>query len=184
MGRVVARVKRVSGRVPNPNFRRALYRANSSMSRLALTDARRRAGDAVRTGDYLSSITSVVMGREGFSIESDVPQAWYLEFGTGRYGPKKRDYWIRPKPSRAYMNQMEYLSGKSRKEATGVWPEGIRKTPHSYLKWMSGGRPIYAMEVLAPGMRPEPNLWPAIIENADAMEGIIETNIVRAWARG
>lgn len=184
MGTVTARVRRVAGRVPSPNFRRALYRANFSMSRLALTDARRRAGDANRTGEYLASIMSIVFGRDGFSVESDVPQAWYLEFGTGRYGPKKRDYWIRPRPNRAYMNQMEYLRGRQVRDTGAEWPEGYRKTPHSYLKWMSGGRPIYAMEVLAPGMPAEPNLWPAIIENADAMEGIIERNIVGAWLRG
>lgn len=154
------------------------------MRRLSFTDARVRAGDAVNSGEYMNSIMAVAYGRLGFSLESSVPQAWYLEFGTGRYGPKKRDYWIRPRPNRAYMNQMEYLRGRQVRDTGAPWPEGYRKTPHSYLKWQSGGRPVFAQEVLAPGMRPEPNLWPAIIENADAHEGIIEANIVKAWIRG
>lgn len=174
-------VSRVSGRVPHPDWRRALDRARAQMQEYVLQDARRRAGDAVEEGDYMRSIQAMGFGWEGFILQSDVPQAWYLEYGTGLYGPKHRAYLIEPIEARALANWHEYIRAKAIREVRGTWPEGMRKTPHSYLKWTRGTEDIFALRVIAPGMRAEPNLGPAIFENADIQEEMISREIVRAW---
>lgn len=151
------------------------------MQELVHTDAIRRAGDAIDEGEYIRSITSTSYGPEGFTLQSDVPQAWYLEYGTGIYGPKKRPYPIEAREARALANWQEYIRAKAIREVRGSWPEGMRKTPHSYLKWYERREPIFAIHVTAPGMPAEPNLGPAIFENIDEQERIIVHQIVGAW---
>jgi hypothetical protein len=167
--------------VPEPLFREALNRARAEMQTFVHNDAIVRAGDAIDEGEYIKSITSTGYGPEGFTLQSDVPQAWYLEYGTGLYGPKRRAYEINPIEARALANWSEYVRAKAIREVRGSWPQGMRKTPHSYLKWYEGARPIFALQVIAPGMHPEPNLGPAIFENIDEQEKMIERHIVEAW---
>lgn len=179
---VRATLRKVDGRVPHPNFRGALNQARADMEEFVLGAARRNSGDAVREGEYMRSITTIPFGWEGFILQSDVPQAWYLEYGTGLYGPKKRAYEINPKAARELANFQEYIVAKAMRMRDGSWPEGMRKTPHSYLKWYQGARPIFAMQVIAPGMQPEPNLGPAIFDNIDTQEAMIAHQIVEAWS--
>lgn len=181
-------LRHVAGRVPHPNWRREIFRASDSMRRYALADAKRRAADNTRSGEYMASIEAVsIPNAYGFALQSNVPQAWWLEFGTGLYGPLHRSYLIEPRPDRAQQNRTEYLIGRQLRDGLGVWPEGFRKTPHSYLKWYEeaqAGAPVYARFVIAPGMEARPNLGPAIFENADHYENTLVKAIVRAWNRG
>jgi hypothetical protein len=180
-------LQRVSGRIPRPNWRREIWRASDSMRRFALADAQRRAADNTRSGEYMASIEAVPLPPYGFSLQSSVPQAWWLEFGTGLYGPKHKSYLIEPRPDRAAQNIAEYRIGRQLRDALGVWPEGFRKTPHSYLKWYTGqsmNEPVYARFVIAPGMEARPNLGQAIFENAEHYERTLVNAIYRAWNRG
>lgn len=174
-------VKHTYGRISLPPFRTALNRARIEMQEFVLNAARVNAGDAVEEGEYMRSIEAIGFSYQGFILQSDVPQAWYLEYGTGLYGPKHRAYEINPRYERALANFQEYIVAKALRQLEGSWPEGMRKTPHSYLKWYQGGSPIYAMQVIAPGMRPEPNLGPAIFDNIDTQEAMIARQIVAAW---
>jgi hypothetical protein len=79
---------------------------------------------------------SIQWRRAGNHVEifASVPHAPHIEYGTGLWGPKNKKYKIEPKAA----------------------PEGKPDLARKALRWFSGGKAVFAVRVMHPGMKPRP----------------------------